>query len=57
MAKLTIGPAIDNGYYYDFDMESLDRAALDAIEKEMKKIIKKGDKLERFGVHKEEATN
>ena len=47
-AKLTIGPAIDNGYYYDFDMESLDRAALDAIEKEMKKIIKKGDKLERF---------
>ena len=32
-AKLTIGPAIDNGYYYDFDMESLDRAALDAIEK------------------------
>ena len=44
-AKLTIGPAIDNGYYYDFDMESLDRAALDAIEKEMKKIIKKGDKF------------
>ena len=47
-AKLTIGPAIDNGYYYDFDMESLDRAALDAIEQEMKKINKKGDKLERF---------
>ena len=54
-AKLTIGPAIDNGYYYDFDMESLDRAALDAIEKEMKKIIKKGDKLERFELSKEEA--
>ena len=51
-AKLTIGPAIDNGYYYDFDMESLDRAALDAIEKEMKKIIKKGDKLERFELSK-----
>ena len=54
-AKLTIGPAIDNGYYYDFDMPSLDRAALDAIEKEMKKIIKKGDKLERFTLSKEEA--
>lgn len=54
-AKLTIGPAIDNGYYYDFDMESLDREALDAIEKEMKKIIKKGDSLERFTLTKEEA--
>lgn len=40
-AKLTIGPAIDNGYYYDFDMPSLDREALDAIEKEMKAIIKR----------------
>lgn len=54
-AKLTIGPAIDDGYYYDFDMPSLDREALDAIEKEMKKIIKKGDKLERFTLTKEEA--
>lgn len=54
-AKLTIGPAIDNGYYYDFDMPSLDRAALDAIEKEMKAIIKKGDSLERFTLTKEEA--
>ncbi len=54
-AKLTIGPAIDNGYYYDFDMPSLDREALDAIEKEMKKIIKKGDRLERFTLSKEEA--
>ncbi len=54
-AKLTIGPAIDNGYYYDFDMESLDREALDAIEKEMKAIIKKGDSLERFTLTKEEA--
>lgn len=54
-AKLTIGPAIDDGYYYDFDMPSLDREALDAIEKEMKKIIKKGDKLERFTLSKEEA--
>lgn len=54
-AKLTIGPAIENGYYYDFDMESLDREALDAIEKEMKKIIKKGDSLERFTLTKAEA--
>ncbi len=54
-AKLTIGPAIDNGYYYDFDMESLDREALDGIEKEMKAIIKKGDSLERFTLTKEEA--
>jgi len=54
-AKLTIGPAIDNGYYYDFDMPSLDRAALDAIEKEMKAIIKKGEALERYTLSKEEA--
>lgn len=54
-AKLTIGPAIDNGYYYDFDMPSLDRDALDAIEKEMKKIIKKGERLERYTLSKEEA--
>lgn len=54
-AKLTIGPAIDNGYYYDFDMPSLDREALDQIEAEMKKIIKKGDTLERFTLTKEEA--
>ena len=54
-AKLTIGPAIDNGYYYDFDMPSLDRDGLDAIEKEMKKIIKKGDRLERYTLSKDEA--
>ena len=54
-AKLTIGPAIDNGYYYDFDMESLDRAALDAIEKEMKKIAKSGKKIMRREVSKAEA--
>ena len=52
---MTIGPAIDNGYYYDFDLPSLDRDALDAIEKEMKKIIKKGDRLERYTLSKDEA--
>ena len=54
-AKLTIGPAIENGFYYDFDMPSLTREDLDAIEKEMKKIIKKGDKLEYFTLPKDEA--
>ena len=54
-AKLTIGPAIDNGFYYDFDMPSLSREELDNIEKEMNKIIKKGEKLERYTLSKEEA--
>lgn len=54
-AKLTIGPAIDNGFYYDFDMPSLTREDLDAIEKEMKKIIKQGDCLEYYTLSKEEA--
>ncbi len=54
-AKLTIGPAIDNGFYYDFDMPSLSREDLDGIEKEMKKIIKQGDKLDRYTLSKEEA--
>ena len=38
--KLAIGPAIDDGFYYDFDMAPLTREDLDAIEKEMKKVIK-----------------
>ena len=54
-AKRTIGPAIADGFYYDFDMPSLDRAALDEIEKEMKKIIKKGDRLTYFTLPREEA--
>ena len=54
-AKLTIGPAIADGFYYDFDMQSLDRAALDEIEAEMKKIIKKGEKLEYFTLDRKEA--
>lgn len=53
--KLAIGPSIDTGFYYDFDIESLDRAALDEIEKEMKKIIKEGKELERFTLSREEA--
>lgn len=54
-AKLAIGPSIEDGFYYDFDCESFDRAALDAIEKEMKKIIKEGAKIERFTLPREEA--
>lgn len=54
-AKLTIGPSIDNGYYYDFDAAPFSREDLDKIEKEMKKIIKKGAKLERFTLPREEA--
>ncbi len=54
-AKLAIGPSIDTGFYYDFDMDSLDRAALDEIEKEMKKIIKEGNKIERYTLPREEA--
>ncbi len=54
-AKCAIGPSIDTGFYYDFDMPSLDRAALDAIEAEMKKIIKEGRELVRFTLPREEA--
>ncbi|MBQ2238014.1 MAG: threonine--tRNA ligase [Lachnospiraceae bacterium] len=54
-AKLAIGPAIDTGFYYDFDCESFAREDLDKIEAEMKKIIKEGDKLEYFTLSREEA--
>ncbi len=54
-AKLAIGPSIDTGFYYDFDVEPFDRAALDALEKEMKKIIKEGAEIERFTLPREEA--
>ena len=54
-AKCAIGPSIDTGFYYDFDMEPLDRAALDAIESEMKKIIKEGNELKRFTLSRAEA--
>lgn len=54
-AKLAIGPSIDNGFYYDFDMPSLSREDLDKIEAEMKKIIKKGAKIERFTLERNAA--
>ena len=54
-AKCTIGPAIDNGFYYDFDMPSLSREELDAIEAEMKKIVKSGDDITTFTLPRAEA--
>ncbi|SHL54908.1 threonyl-tRNA synthetase [Anaerocolumna jejuensis DSM 15929] len=54
-AKLAIGPSIDTGFYYDFDVEPFDRAALDSLEKEMKKIIKEGAEIKRFTLPREEA--
>lgn len=54
-AKLAIGPSIDTGFYYDFDTEPFSREDLDEIEKEMKKVIKEGAKLERFTLPREKA--
>ena len=54
-AKITIGPSIDEGFYYDFDHAPFSREDLDNLEKEMKKIIKEGKKLERFTLPREEA--
>lgn len=54
-AKLAIGPAIDTGYYYDFEHESFTREDLDKIEAEMKKIIKEGHELKRFTLPRNEA--
>ncbi len=54
-AKLAIGPSIENGYYYDFEHEPFSREDLDKVEAEMKKIIKEGNKLERFTMAREEA--
>ena len=54
--RLAIGPAIDNGFYYDFDIDrQLTEADLADIEKEMKKIVKENLKLERKEVSREEA--
>ena len=54
-AKLTIGPATERGFFYDFDYEAFSRKDLDEIEKEMKSIIKKATRLERREVSREEA--
>ena len=54
-AKLAIGPSIDEGFYYDFETEPFTREDLDKLEAEMKKIIKEGNKLEKFSLPREEA--
>jgi threonyl-tRNA synthetase len=54
--KLTIGPAIDDGFYYDFDMPNkLTPDDFEKIENEMLQIIKKGEAFERKEVSKAEA--
>ena len=55
-AKLAIGPAIENGFYYDFDVEEpFTPEALEKIEKQMKHIIKKNDREVRFTLPRDEA--
>lgn len=54
-AKVTIGPAIEDGFYYDFDAAPFSREDLDKLEAEMKKIIKEGHKIERFTLSRAEA--
>ena len=54
--KLAIGPAIENGFYYDVDFNNpITVSDLDAIEQEMKKIIKANYKMERFELPRKEA--
>ena len=55
-AKLAIGPAIENGFYYDFDVEkSFTAEDLVKIEEEMKKIIKENPQIERFTLPRADA--
>ena len=54
--KLAIGPAIDNGFYYDFDTpEPFSESQLEELEAEMRKICKEKLKLERFELPRAEA--
>jgi threonyl-tRNA synthetase len=55
-AKLAIGPAIDNGFYYDFEVDRpFSTEDLETIEKEMTKIVKENLELNRFELPREEA--
>ena len=55
--KLAIGPSIDEGFYYDFDSDDkkISQVDFDAIESEMKKIIKENLEIERFELPRSEA--
>ncbi len=55
-AKLTIGPAIENGFYYDFDSDTpFTTEVLSQLESEMKKIVKENLLIERFTLPRDEA--
>ncbi len=54
-AKVTIGPSIEDGFYYDFLTDPFSREDLDALEAEMKKIIKEGKEIKRFTLPRAEA--
>ena len=55
-AKLAIGPAIDSGFYYDFDVDvPFTPEVLEKIEGEMKKIVKEGIRLEKYELDADEA--
>lgn len=55
-AKLTIGPSVEEGFYYDVDSDiPFTQEALEALEGEMKKIVKENLKIERFTLPREEA--
>ena len=56
--KLAIGPVIENGFYYDFDLDkSITIQDLPMIEKEMKKIISSGNEIEKKYLSKEKVTD
>lgn len=54
-AKVTIGPATDEGFFYDFECPPFDKEQLEQIEKEMKSIIKKNPRITRTEVSRNEA--
>jgi threonyl-tRNA synthetase len=55
-AKLGIGPAIDDGFYYDFELDtSLSEEDLPKIEKEMKRILKEKQKFSQYDLNREDA--
>lgn len=56
-AKLAIGPATEEGFYYDFDREPFTSDELLKIEEEMKKIVKEDLKIERFELSRDDAIN
>ncbi len=56
--KVTIGPVIENGFYYDFDpVEQFTEEDLEKIEAEMKKIVKENIKLEKYVLRRDEAVD